>query len=1107
MVISRPGGAADVEYRMIARPLVQRLDDVCGRVELVVLRPPSLDALEGALAEAAQCGEPFQVVHFDGHGKLSKDAAWNMQPGTRREPEPEGVLMFEAPGESRVPLPVRASRLARVLARAHVPLVVLNACQSGAVGKQVEASVAVRLLQEGTASVVAMAYSVYAGAAAEFVAAFYERLFAGDTVSAAVTAGRRRLFTRNERPSMRGQLPLADWMVPVHYLRRDVSFPGLAASRAAGRSRAQDAQHWSEPAGHDSPLAPAGVLVGRDGLFYELEASARTQRTAVLHGPAGTGKTELAKAFGRWWQQTGGVERPEWVFWHSFDAPVTSSRLDAIVTEIGARALGDGFAQLGEPERIAAVEGFLHARRALLIWDNFESVHALPESPPGDGERGRLRRFLLRLATGGDSFVVITSRSREAWLDQPGPLVLRRLLVSGLLPREAAEYADTLLAPYPAAGPRRATREFGELMDWLDGNPLSMRLVLPHLATSEPGALLDAMRGAVPLPGSAEEPRAASILSASLSYGFARLDPLSRRLLSAACLFQGIVMAYLLAAFSDRPEVPERFSGLDTQAWTRALDAAAEAGLLTRLVPGAYRIHPALPGFLAAAWRDEEPASYGRERTAAQSALLDAFASYGSWLTRQISSGDARLAYAAVSLHKATMVWMLGHALDEHHWADALSIMEPLVSYCDTRCLYGEADALDQQVRLATESPDGTPPELETPQGLLWLRAAVSQASRMTTIGRLDAARQANVGMVDLLRDLPASPQQQSQLLSAFLRLGTVAWSGGQLDEAASWIAQAQEIGEQPADPHTNAVIAFQAGNVAMLRGALDEAATRYDISRAALEQLGDQPRLATVYYQLGLLAQERGQLDEATSWYVRSMDMRRQLGDESGLASSYFQLGVVAQLRHQPDDAERWYNSFLPTLERAGQLASLARYYHQLGRVAQEQDRPDQAAEWFTLAVRITTQIGDRPVTARNYHQLGVVSLEQGLLDDAAGWCDKALAVERELDDKDSIAITAALAAEIAERQGNLSWALEMALASLLFRFRASGSLVPEPAEPGPAQANIFRVARLTRRLGMQAVETCLQHSTNQALPAGLRDFLLAVQNMLTDNEDEHED
>ena len=42
---------------------------------------------------------------------------------------------------------------------------------------------ATRLLQEGAASVVAMGYSVYAVAAAEFMAAFYEALFAGGPVA------------------------------------------------------------------------------------------------------------------------------------------------------------------------------------------------------------------------------------------------------------------------------------------------------------------------------------------------------------------------------------------------------------------------------------------------------------------------------------------------------------------------------------------------------------------------------------------------------------------------------------------------------------------------------------------------------------------------------------------------------------------------------------------------------------------------------------------------------------------------------------------------------------------------------------------------------------
>lgn len=40
MVISRPRGAGDVGYRMIARPLLDRLEAVPGPVEMVVLRPP-----------------------------------------------------------------------------------------------------------------------------------------------------------------------------------------------------------------------------------------------------------------------------------------------------------------------------------------------------------------------------------------------------------------------------------------------------------------------------------------------------------------------------------------------------------------------------------------------------------------------------------------------------------------------------------------------------------------------------------------------------------------------------------------------------------------------------------------------------------------------------------------------------------------------------------------------------------------------------------------------------------------------------------------------------------------------------------------------------------
>jgi hypothetical protein len=473
MVISRPAGATDVGYRMIARPLLQRLEAVRGHVDLVVLRPPTLQALSQMLTDAARAGDPFQVVHFDGHGVLAGRQSWTASaPDMFQGAGTEGVLVFEKPdgGADEVP----ASRVAQVLAEAQVPVVVLNACQSGTVGKDLEAAVATRLLQEGIASVVAMAYAVYAVAAAEFMAAFYEQLFAGETITTAVTAGRRRLFRHNQRPSVKGGMPLADWIVPVHYLRRDVSFPRARTERSndlsldAALDRLQSAADNAGSADLDS----VGSFFGRDELFYQLEIATRLQKVVVLHGPGGTGKTELAKAFGRWWRDTDGVENPAWVFWHSFESGEATFSLDKVITTIGLQRFGSEFLLRDASERRALVRRELAERRMLLIWDNFETVHSMPDpsaaaEPLGENDCRGIREFLDHIAGHGKTAVLITSRTAEDWLGD-----IRRIAVGELAPHDAAEYAGYLLTPYPAAAPRRRLPAFGELFEWLDGHPL-----------------------------------------------------------------------------------------------------------------------------------------------------------------------------------------------------------------------------------------------------------------------------------------------------------------------------------------------------------------------------------------------------------------------------------------------------------------------------------------------------------------------------------------------------------------------------------------------------------------------------------------------------------
>jgi tetratricopeptide (TPR) repeat protein len=1046
MVISRPEGPNDVGYQMIARPLLHRLEAVRGSVDLVVLRPPTLEHLEETLAQAQAVGKPFQMVHFDGHGVFGNGrptAGWG-PPWTFQEASPRGMLAFEKPGGGADLVP--AEKAARVLAVARVPVVVLNACQSGQLGGQVEAAVATRLLQEGAACVVAMAYSVYAVAAAEFMAAFYERLFAGDRVADAVSAGRRRLEQRDKRPSPKGKMPLADWMVPVFYTRREVRFPGLRTERTTelppldamlDRLREHDRDE------HDRSLAPDGAFVGRDGLMYTLEVAARLQKVVVLYGPGGTGKTELAKAFGRWWRDTGGIDVPGGVIWHSFEPGVASFGLDGVITSIGLRVYGADFARLDPGTRRRVVEELLTKRRLLLIWDNFESVNTMPDltgaTPPlEDRQRNELRNFLAHIATNGTSSIIITSRTQEKWLDDPH---LRRIEVAGLSRDEAIDYADQLLEPIPHTRARRAKRAFGELMEWLDGHPLSMRLILPHLDSTDPQDLLDGLHGITPLPGDDEGGRTTS-LPASITYSFDHLPATAQRALSAVSLFHGVAHADVLGAFSDHPDVPERFRGHTKDDWVRVLDHAAELGLLTKLGAGMYRVHPALPAYLVARWRVEEPDTYDHQNTTATRVLLDTHAVLGELLSAQFTGGDAQLAISYLELQRRTFCGLLGYALDNRLWHEADALARPLNDYWDIRGLYEEARGWVDRARIALEDPDDTPPNPETPAWGLWRYLVGCQANRQLLADHLDDAEHTYLEILHTLQNQPPTNQQRGDLSVAYHHLGVVAQERGRLEEAEQW----------------------------------------YRRSLTISEDRGDLSGMATTYGQLGVLNQELWRLKKAEQWYRRSLTISKDRGDRPGMANTYHQLGGLALTRGRLKKAEQWYRRSLTIREGLGDRPGMANTYGQLGIVAQERGRLEEAEQWYRRSLTISENLGNQSVMATTYHQLGIVAQKRGRLEEAEQWYRRSLTIEEGLGDRPGMANTYGQLGLLAEKRGQLMEALEWTI-----RCVALFDQFPHPATgPGPSH-----LKRLTSELGFNTLEQCWPKVTDKPLPSAVHQFV----------------
>ena len=961
MVIARPYGRQDVRYRIVARPLLERLAPVAGEVQLDLLRPPTFAALKERLEKAREEGQPYQILHFDGHGAYGAgNGGGGAQPF--RFGASQGFLVFEK--ENGDPDPVEADRLAPLLTEAQVPLLVFNACQSGRLegGACPEAAVATRLLLGGAAAVVAMGYTVYAVAAAEFMAAFYEALFAGKTVSQAVVEGRRQLRKESRRPSPKGPLPLEDWLVPVHYARREVSFPQLhrTPSRPGSLSLADALANLrkepvlAEGVHTEGDLAPeGGRFFGRDAELQELERAFRLRRVIVVHGVGGTGKTELAKGFARWLQDSGGLDAS--AFFHSFEPGIASFGLDGVLSSVGLRLFGADFARLSSDKRRHAVLHALRTHRILLIWDNFETVHSLPDptqaTPPlDDTGREAVRSFLAEVVRESRGGVIVTSRSPEDWLGD-----VHRLAVGGLDSQDVNDYADALIASSPRAQERRQDHAYLNLLEILDGHPLSLRLILPQLArVPDAQDLVEALRGQKDLPAgfTGGEGRLDS-LGSCIYYSFQHLPREHQDRLPALTLFEGVADVGVLEALSKFEGAPERFSLFPKEVWIETLEACDKAGLLTKLSPSIYRIHPALPFYLFALWRERAGTQFEAEQSAAQAASLHAHAHLGKWLTQQIQGGDAETAFAVLNVERRSLGAAAAKALEHADFSLAKAILQPLATFWDQRGLVEEAGAWMDRCRDALESSDGQPPDFETPGGALWLFAVSDQAIRLLSTGALD---QAEAEYEVILEILVKSDTESSRkrLWVVYHQLGEVALRRGDVAKAENWYRKSLEINES----------------------------------------LGDRLGTARSYHQLGMVMQERGDLVESEGWYRKSLEIKESLGDRSGMAKSYHELGIVMQEQGNLVESEGWYRKSLEIKESLGDHQGMAKSYHQLGNVTQLQGDLSGAEGWYRKSLEIKESLGDRVGMASSYGALGLLAEKKGNQVDALDWTVRCLAL-----------------------------------------------------------------------------------------------------------------
>jgi hypothetical protein len=315
IVTARPSGIRDVGYRTISRPLVEALRNANLRVQVEILRPGTYRALENHLRTITEKhGEGYyHVIHFDVHGALLSHEQFQKfqhEPDDKQKPSItpyvyrpyarddieiyEGVkafLAFEDEQKENTPDFVEATALAKLLTAHHIPIAMLNACQSGKQVGERETSLGSHLVQEGMKFVLAMGYSVTVSAAEFLMETLYKKLFDHIDLPIAIRDARMELYNHKERRAYFDQkIDLEDWLLPVAYQHQPVS---LQPSEFTPEVRTA----WFERKAEEARYAPPELIygfVGRDLNILQIEKRVLTSRNILLvRGMGGAGKANL----------------------------------------------------------------------------------------------------------------------------------------------------------------------------------------------------------------------------------------------------------------------------------------------------------------------------------------------------------------------------------------------------------------------------------------------------------------------------------------------------------------------------------------------------------------------------------------------------------------------------------------------------------------------------------------------------------------------------------------------------------------------------------------------------------------------------------------------
>jgi tetratricopeptide (TPR) repeat protein len=1018
LVICRPAGGRDVPFRSVASHLVRLSAQAREIFQLDVLRPPTFRQLDAVLRAAARQGEPYHVVHFDGHGAWA-DLARLQAGGGRRtaisplpsalspmRPGGHGYLVFEDPGSERNEQFVDGPALGRLLVETEVGVLVLHACRSahadlattpddvaaspsdGQTRVRAYGSLAQEVVDAGVAGVVAMRYNLWVVTAAQFIGDLYASLLQGEPLGEAVTAGRKQLAAQPTREIAFTPRPLQDWVVPVVYeaapvklfaKQKPMQWPTITLSQttAADEGSQLDSR---------LPARPDIGFFGRDETLLTLDRAFDTHRVVLLHALAGAGKTTTAAEFARWYALTGGVQGP--VLFTSFERYTPLARvLDQLgeAFESPLEANGIQWLALTDQQRRQVAGQLLTQVPVLWIWDNVEPVTGFPagsESAWSREEQEELAGFL-RQAQDSQAKVLLTSRRDEdGWLGE----LPARVQLPPMPMTERVQLARAIAAKQD----RRLTdiEDWRPLLAYTQGNPLTITVLVGQAlredirTRDQIEAFVTRLRaGEATLADDEREGRTKS-LGASLGYGFEQaFTEAERAQLALLHLFQGLVDVDVVIWMGDPEVVGEvalaTLRGLTREAGIALLDRGAEVGLLAGHGDGYYSIHPALPWYFQNLFTviygqpESVPALRATHAyTLALGALGDIYSTYYQQGRRTVTM--------ILAAEEANLLHARRQARANGWWNQVIGSMQGL------RTLYDHTGRTLEWARLVEDLiPD--------------LVDIATDGPRLGTEEEWSFVTEYRIGLARAALEFTQAERLQRMITD---------WERNRASEALT--AGPEDLDQRRQNQIRSLSIAVEEFGHLLRDQKRPECVQYYDEALQLSRRINDRQGEATIMFNLGHAHKNipaLRDLSRAESMYQQSLDARleednlgrgRCIGQLACVAYERFSDGRAAELPNDKllGDLNAAFDGYQQALDLLPEdaITDLAVVHSQLGAISDSLGNTEMAVRQYQEAIRYQETAGNRYRAGRTRHNVALMLAQLGRLEESMLYARAAL-------------------------------------------------------------------------------------------------------------------